>query len=156
MESHYIINRICMMPQLKLLILRLEGFCWYLGWFLEAQFHFKPTAEFDLFEIWGEPCTGQYSVMVTIALEVDLRRVRSHWQPRFHLFSSFWRVHKPPFYSKVYQTQVSPVLNTWTRKQISGLFLWLKITAVIHFPFAGKGSLKYSFRLELTRLPFPI
>lgn len=92
----------------------------------------------SVFEIWGVACTVQYSVMVTIALEVDLRRVHSHWQPRFHLFSTFWRVHNSPFYSNVYQTHVSPVLNTWTKKQISGLFLWLKPTAVIHLPFSWK------------------
>lgn len=151
MESHYIINRICMMPQFKLLRLRLEGFCWHLGWFLEAQLHFKPTAEFDVclkYEVPHAQCN--------IQLGVDMRRVHSYGQPGFHLFSSFQQVHKPPFYSKVHQTLLSPVLNTWTKKQISGLFLWLKPTAVTYLPFAGKGSLEYSLRLELpTRPPFP-
>lgn len=153
MESHYIINRICMMPQFKLLILRLQGYCWYLAWKLSSISNLL----LNLICVWNLRCTMHSAIFSYGNCCFGGWREKSlPLTAKFHLFSSFWRVHKPPFYSKVYQTHLSPVLNTRTKKQISGLFLWLKPTAVIHLSFGGKGSLKYSFKLELTtRFPFP-
>lgn len=154
MESHYIINRICMMPQFKLLILRLEGYCWCLAWKLSSI----SNLVLNLICVWNMRCTmlsaifsfgnccfggwHEKSPFLLTAKIPSLLRLLEGTQTSFLLPSL--------------SNTASSSLNTCTKKHIPSLFLWLKPTAVIHLPSAGKGSLKYSFRLELTtRFPFP-
>lgn len=153
MGSHYIISRICMMPQFKLLIVGLQGYCWYLAWKLSSISNLLQ----NLICVWNMQCTMHSAILSYGSCCFGGWHGKSPFPLTAKIPSllHLWRVHKPPFYSKVYQTPFSS-LNTWNKKQISGLFLWLKPTAVIHLPFAGKGSLQYSFKLELTtRFPFP-
>lgn len=142
MGSHYIISRICMMPQFKLLIVGLQGYCWYLAWKLSSISNLL----LNLICVWNMKCTMHSAIL----------SYGSCCFGGWHGKSPFPLTAKIPSLLQLLEgTQASFLLqslsnthfsslNTRTKKQISGLFLWLKPTAVIHLPFAGKGSLQYS------------